>query len=459
MQMSNWLPRSQNLRLLSRKNAILLAMCGISLTVVVVLVIGKPEPDKRDVTAVSLPVTALAALPADHAPQLNLYGRVEAPRTSTLNSASSAYVAAVLLQEGEWVEVNEVLVQLDPIDAELLLARRTADYDDAVATVESLRITGDDNKAILAHERKLYALSLRKVERHKQLREQSSISAETLNLVLRESHNQAISLQRIEGLVKDHKHQLARAQAGRKRSEALQREASVALERTTIKAPFAGRITQMNVSPGEWVSPGMPVAELYDVANLEIRTQIPASHVGTLKRALANGVRLLAEVDGADGETTAELVRVSGMVSAGRPGVDGLFKVDNPALELGRTVNLRLALPPLHDVVKVPIQALYGQDRLFLVQNNELKGISVERLGNIEDADGQFNVLVRSNAMPSGSLVLTSKLTNAMTGLKVEVRTPPTSVPPGPETIPHTIDDGTVVSEAAVAQSGQWQRN
>ena len=93
------------------------------------------------------------------------------------------------------------------------------------------------------------------------------------------------------------------------------------------------------------------------------------------------------------------------------------------------------------------------------MQNNELKGISVERLGNIEDADGQFNVLVRSNAMPSGSLVLTSKLTNAMTGLKVEVRTPPTSVPPGPETIPHTIDDGTVVSEAAVAQSGQWQRN
>ena len=40
------------------------------------------------------------------------------------------------------------------------------------------------------------------------------------------------------------------------------------------------------------------------------------------------------------------------------------------------------------------------------------------------DADGQYSVLVRADRLQAGGLVMTSQLTNAITGLKVEVNEP-----------------------------------
>ena len=82
---------------------------------------------------------------------------------------------------------------------------------------------------------------------------------------------------------------------------------------------------------------------------------------------------------------------------------------------------MTLSLPPVVDVVRVPIQAIYGQDRLFVVEDDRLLAIPVERMGELQDADGQYSVLVRADRLQAGGRVMTSQLTNAITGLKVEV--------------------------------------
>ena len=57
-------------------------------------------------------------------------------------------------------------------------------------------------------------------------------------------------------------------------------------ERTTIKAPFAGVVTEQFIHQGEWADPGTPIVRLVDTASLEAQAWIPVTalpyiHSGT----------------------------------------------------------------------------------------------------------------------------------------------------------------------------------
>lgn len=57
-------------------------------------------------------------------------------------------------------------------------------------------------------------------------------------------------------------------------------------ERTTIKAPFAGVVTEQFIQAGEWADPGTPIVRLVDSASLEVQAWIPVTalpyiHSGT----------------------------------------------------------------------------------------------------------------------------------------------------------------------------------
>ncbi|MYE11523.1 MAG: hypothetical protein F4X99_07655 [Gammaproteobacteria bacterium] len=57
---------------------------------------------------------------------------------------------------------------------------------------------------------------------------------------------------------------------------------------------------------------------------------------------------------------------------------------------------------------------------MFLIADGLLTGIEVERVGSTTAEDGTQRLLVRSVALPDGARVLTSQLSNAVTGLRVE---------------------------------------
>ena len=45
-------------------------------------------------------------------------------------------------------------------------------------------------------------------------------------------------------------------------------------------------------------------------------------------------------------------------------------------------------------------------------------------MGERQESDGQFSVLVRSERLRDGGLIMTSQLSNAISGLRVEVNNP-----------------------------------
>ena len=411
------------LRRLSAKTWTVLGIIGGTLLASTGLIAFAPEPDRRPATETSLPVSSEVVVLGTFSPELNLYGRVETPNTANLTALVSAAVASLEAQEGDRVAAGDVLVQLDETDARLLVRRREAELVEAQADLRALEPSGEDERRVLAHQEELHALAIDKVERHRQLREQGSISQETLNSVLQERHAQAIALSRQRNLVQGFEHRLARAKAQLERSATALEEARVGLARTAIRAPFPGRVTRIDVAPGELVSPGRAVAEIYDDSTLEIRAQIPTAHLPALEQALASGSKPAAEVDFGSYRASGELDRLAGAVAKGQSGVDGLVRLHGQARppDLGRAVNLRLSLPAIAGVIAVPVQAVYGQRRLFVIDDGVLAGVDVERLGETTDADGEHRLLVRAATLADGTRILVSQLSNAVTGLRVSI--------------------------------------
>ena len=409
------------LRRLSAKTWMIVGIIGVAALASTGLIAFAPEPDLRPAAQTVVPVSSEVLAAGAFSPELRLYGRVETPNTANLTALVSAAVASLEAREGDRVAAGDVLVQLDDTDARLLVRRREAELREAQANLDAFEQSGADDRRVLAQQEKLHALALDKAQRHRQLREQGSISQQLLNAVLQESHSQAIALSKQRSLVQGFQHGLARAEAQRERAATALEEAKVGLARTAILAPFPGRVTRIDVAPGELVSPGRTVAEIYDDDSLEIRVQIPTAHLATLERALASGGKPTAEVDFGGYRASGELDRLAGAVAKGQSGVDGLVRLHHGATrpDLGRAVNLKLRLPPVADVVAVPVQAVYGQRRVFVIKDGLLAGVDVQRLGETTDAFGAQRLLVRADALPDGARILVSQLSNAVTGLRV----------------------------------------
>ena len=403
------------------KTWVVLGILGVAALASTGLIAFAPEPVRRPAAQTGVPVSSEVVTAGAFSPELRLYGRVETPNTANLTALVSAAVASLEAREGDRVAAGDVLVQLDETDARLLVRRREAELREAQANLDALKNSGADDRRVLAEQEKLHALALDKAQRHRQLREQGSISQQVLNAALQESHSQTIALSKQRSLVQGFQHGLARAEAQRERAATALEEAKVGLTRTAIRAPFPGRVTRIDVAPGELVSPGRTVAEIYDDGTLEIRVQIPTAHLATLERALASGTKPTAEVDFGSYRASGELDRLAGAVAKGQSGVDGLVRLHGGAAppDLGRAVNLKLRLPPIADVVAVPVQAVYGQRRLFVIEDGLLVGVDVQRLGETTDAFGTQKLLVRGDALADGSRILVSQLSNAVTGLRV----------------------------------------
>ena len=109
----------------------------------------------------------------------------------------------------------------------------------------------------------------------------------------------------------------------------------------------------------------------------------------------------------------------------GQGGVDGLFSIDNEdRVILGRAGEVILLLPPVADALALPPTAIYGQQRVYAVQDERLKTIMIERLGEVLMENGERWQLVKGDIAP-GTQILTSQLPDAVGGLAVQTEATP----------------------------------
>lgn len=168
--------------------------------------------------------------------QLPLTGSVTARRTSHLSPRVDGLVTELLVDDGDFVEKDQVLVNLDPVLSEVQLARASAALQEARARLADARRRRDES-AELASDR----------------------------LVASTVYDSAVAEVEIN-------------EASVRRLEAELRQQNELLDRHSIRAPFDGVVGRKEVEIGQWVQRGAAVMDVFESSVLRIDVPVPQIH-------------------------------------------------------------------------------------------------------------------------------------------------------------------------------------
>ncbi len=376
-------------------------------------------PQARQTPAVK--VKTLSVSKQSLSPEVTLYGRLESPVASTLTAAIDADVETLHVLEGDTVDSDSLLLSLDDTEAEILRRQREADVAEINAQIATEQAQLKNNRALLATQQRLLDLTRKAVERAQTLQDRKLGSQALIDEAAVSQQQQQLSLQQLQFAIADQPLRIAALQASLQRTEALLDQAKVNVSRTQIRAPFAGRISDVQVAVGERVRTGDPLLQLYDPQRLELRALIPSHYLNAVQQAFNSGQKVVgtALVNGRDYQFT--LRQLAGAVQADSGGREGLFQVQDNAelMALGSFVSLQLKLPPQDDLIGLPFSALYGLNTVYRITDNRLEALNVEKIGERLLASGEQQILIRSPLLNNGDRLITTQLPNAISGLLV----------------------------------------
>jgi len=383
---------------------------------------SKPKVPAKPITEQVWGVSSHLVELQNIAPEITLYGAVEASETVQLSSTVNAFVNQVSIGRGDKVSKGQQLVALDDRELRLTLAQRTASLRDVEARINSEINNNKTNQQALVIEQQLQAINQKNLERQQQLVAQNVAPTSRLEDATRVLQQQQLSLLNRKNTIADHPNRIAQLQSQMTQSQVQIQFAELDLERTHIVAPFDGRILSVDTASGNRVRNGDRIVKLYNTQSLEVRSQIPARYLPMMHSA-NSGQRLDATITHNGQTYNLTLDRLSAEASSSQGGIDAFFSLKGGQhIEVGRNLQVKVKLPMQANVAALPSLAIYGQNRIYRMIDQRLQAVSIQRVGDWTSPTGQHLTLVRSADLRSGDQVLITQLPNAVTGLLVETR-------------------------------------
>ncbi len=366
------------------------AILAVAALVVVALVSSRPQLETVPREVVPPPVRVLSVTSTEVDLGVRSQGSVIPVTEADLVSevAGTIVWTAESFEVGGFFDAGEVLLRLDRRDYELALASSRAALAQA-----GVGLAREQAEADVAREEW----------------EELGEDGEPGPLVLR-------------------KPQLAEARAQVEAALANMRRAGLDLERTAIRAPFAGRLRAKRVDRGEFVNRGVPLATIYAVDAAEVVLPVPDSELAFLDLPLDgelgdSGPRVLLRARFAGGrhEWEGRVVRVGGEIDPATRMVNLIARVDDPyrasgdrpPLSVGLFVDAEVVGRSVESVFQVPRGALVGADRVWLVEDGRL----VLRRVGILRADPE--VVIVSDGLSAGDRISLTVLESAVDGMRV----------------------------------------
>ena len=222
--------------------------------------------------------------------------------------------------------------------------------------------------------------------------------------------------------------QLAQARAVLAAAEAAYEQSKRSLQRTSIVAPFNGRVRKKTVDLGTNLFPGNRIADIYATSFLEVRLPITDKDISflgipldgaMLKKRDRPKVRLIASYGGEDFEAEGFVVRSESEIDPKTRMISVIATIPNKnnarSLKVGMFVNAEIIGLSYPNIIIVPRNAV-KEDMVWVVQEEKLRRKSVEVL-RFED-DYAFI----TDGLLMNDQVLITRLSSYVDGMPVRTR-------------------------------------
>lgn len=396
-------------------------------TVVIILLIAvlifvymkstKPQQPPIVVKQKVWPVKVVSADIRTVYPRQTLYGTVESNQLVTASSPVSGVVGEVWVKTGDAIHQGQKLIALSEADIELPYQVAKADVADTKAQLELQSLSFKSNKLKLESERKMLKIKQNDVHRNEQLIRKGLSSQSVLDASKEALLKQKLSAVNADLTVQENQLKVSQLEARLAKANANFRQAEINRERGVVVAPYDGRVAKVSVSKGDRVNVNTPLVTYYGLSSLELKAKIPVTETQSVYDALSEGHQLYAEYLNHGQTVQFPLKRLGGEASAS--GLDAYFAVPEgmSLVRPGNLLKVNLKRQGIDGGFAVPYSALYGSDRVYVVQNGELDMRKVSVLGETK-VDQDTWVLLKGN-VKSGESILVTHLPNAISGLKV----------------------------------------
>lgn len=321
----------------------------------------KPELAMSEMAPVLVTVEGVTLRKASHPVQVTSQGAVQPRTRSTLLPEVAGMIVEMSpsFRPGGFFNKGEVLARLDPVDYATAVTVAKAAVSQAKVTVAE-----EEAKAAQA------------VENWKALGHKGAPDG----LVARTPH-------------------VARARADLAAAEARVVKAERDLQRTSIRAPYAGQVLEQTADVGQYVTPGSTLGLIFATDFVEIRLPLPERESRYLRlpehyrdarspTAPAPKVRLRANNGGKVAIWEGRLVRVESALDQETRQTTAVAQIDNPfvsradgapPLKIGQFVEAEIEGEALDDVFVIPRAAVRAGDEIILItRQNTLKRLHVE---------------------------------------------------------------------------------
>jgi RND family efflux transporter MFP subunit len=365
-----------------------LAILSLAIVGAILMVVNKRVAKQEDKPRSIPGVTVTLAETGPHPVKILTQGVIESRRESLISAEVTGRVLEISpnLKRGGIVRQGETLVTLDKADYLAALARAQAALADA--------------ELVLAQENA-------RVEQARLDWEKLGRGASGNPLALREP-------------------QLAAAQAMAESARAELERTKRDVERTEITAPFDASIREANLEVGSIAAPGLTIARLFSISELEIRLPLTLEDFGFLQRSADGSITGTITLTGTIGSTpitwSAEPNRLdreidrrtlsAHLVARILPGPDKNF----PLPPVGLFVQAEIHGLTLDPVAEIPRQAIREGSQVIIVNPDDT--IAFRDLEIIRST--RETAIVRSGLAPGERICLT-RLNAPVAGMQVRI--------------------------------------
>lgn len=311
----------------------------------------------------SMSVNGIVATPQTFDNNLSLSGSIEANEQVEIRSEVSGIVEGIYFQEGSNVSKGQVLFKVNDLELRAQL-RQTA-------TREGL---ASENE-----------------RRAKLLLQKEAISQEEYDL----------------------------ARADLKSAQAQSQLIKAQIAKTSVRAPFSGRIGLRSISPGTYITPAILVAKLVNTGKLKITFSIPEKYASQVK----TNTYITFKVAGSDDKYTAKVYAIEPEVAVATRTLQVRAIAENSSGKLlpGTFADVELPLDIIKDAIVIPTEAVIpvqNGKKVFIFSNGQAKEVMIETATRTD-----ASILVLSGLKP-GDTVITSGVMSLKneTPVKVQIK-------------------------------------